>query len=86
MSEARRVYANTIRISTTPNELVLEFGTFLPKSEAEAKSGPPADLLFDAQILMSPNHLDNLITSLRELQKRLAAARVDATQPVRKSN
>jgi hypothetical protein len=85
MSEVRRLYANTVRISTTPHEFVLEFGTFLPKSDAEAKAGPPQDFNFDAQVLMNPNQLDALVTSLQDVQKRLAAARAAQNVPLKRS-
>ncbi|MBW4038721.1 MAG: hypothetical protein HIU91_07560 [Acidobacteria bacterium] len=84
MSEPKRVYANVVRISTTPNEFVLEFGTFLPKSEDEAKAGVPSDFQFDLQVLMNSTQLDSLTKSLLEIQKRVEAAKI--AQPLKRSN
>lgn len=84
MSEPKRIYANALRLGTTPNEFVLEFGTFLPRSEEEAKAGPPPDFSFDLQVLMNIGQLDGLTKSLLEIQQRIAEAQ--AVQKIKRSN
>lgn len=82
----KRIYANAIRAKTTPNEFILEFGTFFPANEAEGKSGPPPDFPFELQIVMNANQLSGLSASLIEMQKLVAAAIVAAAPQVKRSN
>jgi hypothetical protein len=84
LSEPKRIYANALRLSTTPAEFVLEFGTFLPRSEDEAKAGPPSDFTFELQVLMNIGQLDAITKSLLEIQQRIAEAQ--AVQKIKRSN
>ena len=69
------LYANVVQIRVTPNEVVLEFGTFFP-DEATPPLVGPKEFLPDARIVMAPHALEQLIDVL----SKAATARKAASQ------
>lgn len=74
----KKLYANVIRARTTPLELVLEFGTFLPLTEDEAKAGVPENFEYDAEIIINLQQLPSVSESLQDILRRVNVAK--ATQ------
>lgn len=65
------IYANLIGMKLTPNELVLEFGTFFPNGPNQA---PPMDYKPDVRVVMQRNALPGLIQGLTQAQAQQAQA------------
>jgi hypothetical protein len=69
------IYANVFGLRTTERELILDFGSFFPASEADAKGGV-TDIQPDIRIVMpidAVRTLADILGQLRDASKKVAS-------------
>jgi hypothetical protein len=74
------VYANVIGLKVTPNELVLEFGSFFPD---RPNVGPPSDYKPELRVVLNATVLDGLLNGLQTAasQRKAQQATTEPKKP-----
>jgi hypothetical protein len=71
------IYSNLMQVRVTPNELVLEFGTFFPEQIPPPQVGPK-EFAPEVRVVMTPGALEQLTDALL---KATAAKKAASQQP-----